>query len=83
MTTANKIDGLIFAVLMLALLVVVSLAVGNVEPPPEPTTTSYDALIVDSEGVAVHAVLTVENEDVLTLVTGDKWRFQRRMEEQE
>jgi len=66
-------------------IVVVAVAISAWNPKPvlKPVTTvQFDCLIVDSDGVAVAAVLTVENEDVLTLITGDKWRFQRRMEEQ-
>jgi len=69
----------------LAILAVIggALFIKSGDQPPEPVTTvQFDCLIVDSDGVSVRAMLTVENEDVLTLITGEKWRFQRRMEEQ-
>ena len=52
-----------------------------VEVIPEPVTIQFECLIVDREGQSVHAVIEVEQEDVITLITGDQWQFMSRMEE--
>ena len=49
--------------------------------PPEPTTVKFETLIVDQSGASFHAVLEVEREDVAVLITGEKWKFMRRIEE--
>ena len=71
--------------MLVAIAAIITVFLAQAMPrPQEPITTiKFDCLIVDAEGVAVHATLEVEREDVITLITGDKWRFQRRMEEQE
>jgi len=71
----------ILSVLCVALATTLIIGDIDVDPVPEPTTIQFKCLIVDDSGVSVHATLEVERDDVLVLITGDKWRFQRRMEE--
>lgn len=77
-----KIVGIIFVVLLLANFSMIGIQSLLEDPAPEPTTVKFECLIVDRQGETVHATLEVEQEDVITLITGDQWQFMSRMEEQ-
>ena len=83
MTKEHRSDLLVILGVLLSLAFCSYCLYRAVSQPPklEPTTVKFSTLIVDQSGASVHAVLEVEREDVAVLITGEKWKFMRRIEE--
>ena len=79
MKTETKFDWLIFGILVIALMGLVWWTTHRAiepPPPPPPNVCEFEILIVDSSGVQISGTLTVESDDVMPLITGDRWIFQ-------
>ena len=67
-------------VLNLLFILVVAIAAGWIllskpAPKPEPTTTTFDTLLVNEHGDTVKAIFIVDSNDVIYFVTSDRWQM--------